>query len=492
MRRFCLIFVAGCVALSGCRSKPMADGVVNRPIRGGGGAAGNNNFWDENPVAAGPKTASAPIDPRFGMPSPNDSELDGVLAGRVVDGYDRPPGKVFIRVTLVDPKNPDAKPKEVGVSPNAEGYFVIQGLQAKKTYSLAARAEDGERVMGAVVQAQPPYTRLLIRVSEEKFSSAIPAAQPDVGADSPFVPPAAESPTPRTPKAPPAAIPPAAAPEPDPIPPGGPKFNEPNLTPGRANPAGAIPRSPDDGSFSPGPRGPIPNDDDLPPSRTPAAEPAPRFDSIADGPPRARDPVLNMPNPRQPPPRAEPPSNYQPSNDDQSMLPREGPPPRADAPSDLRPVSAAVAPVRAVSRGLNFTVFDPRGQPWEFGENSGRLVLIDFWSTTCRPCLASMPEIQRITSRYGASGLEVVGVALEDGPWREKASRVAEVHRQKRLNYRVFLEGENAQGGVQRMFGVKVVPTLILLTHDGKEVWRGSGQQISQLEAVLQRELQGR
>jgi len=488
MRSICLSMLVVTMCVIGCKSGSQNRGGGPSVDSRGGGSKGN--FWDENP---GPSTRnpSAPIDPRFGMPNPNESELDGVLAGRVVDAYDRAPGNAFIRVTLIDPKNPGAPPKEVGVTPNAEGYFVIQGLVPRKTYNLSAQSKEGDRVMAAEVQAQPPYTRLLIRVSENKVSSVQGKMPAPVGTDNPFSPPPqAKSPMEQpNPKVEPKLNLPMqpSPPEPDPIPMNGGSGanNDMNLRldqPMRVN----TQRDPADQSFSPGPRNPIPVESELPPSRTPASEIP--INSIADGPSRQRDPRLSIPNPKSPPPRAEPPSRYQPNEEPQSM---RSPPPPAENYGRLQPVNAIEpAPIRQASRSLNFTVYDPQGQPWEFQDNSGKLVLVDFWSTTCQPCIRAMPEMKRLTSRYGAAGLEVVGIATDDGPFQGRASKVAEIHRGKQLNYRVFLEGDRSQTSVQRMFGVKFVPTLILFTHEGKELWRGTGaDHIPQLEAVLQHEL---
>ena len=47
----------------------------------------------------------------------------------------------------------------------------------------------------------------------------------------------------------------------------------------------------------------------------------------------------------------------------------------------------------------------------------GKVALVDFWSTTCPPCLAQIPVLQRIQHDYPALavvGVEVGGTPLED------------------------------------------------------------------------------
>ena len=114
------------------------------------------------------------------------------------------------------------------------------------------------------------------------------------------------------------------------------------------------------------------------------------------------------------------------------------------------------------------------GSDWEFRYASGRLVLVEFWSTTCVPCQRAVPAMKRLQADYGASGLEIVAIACEaDAPFHVRARDIDEVARRKELNYRVYLERDGRVGEVQRQFNVQWVPTLVLLDRQGTVLWRG-------------------
>lgn len=48
------------------------------------------------------------------------------------------------------------------------------------------------------------------------------------------------------------------------------------------------------------------------------------------------------------------------------------------------------------------------------GAYAGRPILINFWASWCGPCIEEMPELDRFASTQGASGTQVVGIALDD------------------------------------------------------------------------------
>jgi thiol-disulfide isomerase/thioredoxin len=122
----------------------------------------------------------------------------------------------------------------------------------------------------------------------------------------------------------------------------------------------------------------------------------------------------------------------------------------------------------------NFVLSDVMGNDWEFRYASGQLILVDFWSTTCSPCLKAMPGMKRLQGDYGASGLEIVAVACEaEAPFRTRIRDVDDLARRRELNYKVYVEREGRVGEVQKLFGIQWLPTLVLLDRQGNVLWRG-------------------
>lgn len=122
--------------------------------------------------------------------------------------------------------------------------------------------------------------------------------------------------------------------------------------------------------------------------------------------------------------------------------------------------AAPLLPARAVAP--DFRVRSVTGEALELSVVRSRgPVLLDFWATWCRPCLAALPEIESLHRRYSSRGLTVIGVSI-DGP--RNYTKVRPFAARLGLTYPIVLDQE---GRLQESFGVIAAPTAILVDSTG-------------------------
>jgi thiol-disulfide isomerase/thioredoxin len=88
-------------------------------------------------------------------------------------------------------------------------------------------------------------------------------------------------------------------------------------------------------------------------------------------------------------------------------------------------------------------------------------VLLDFWATWCKPCAASLPEIEALYKRYGPRGLSVIGISI-DGP--RNYAKVRPFVARAGLTYSMVLDED---GNLQQSYRITAVPTAVLIDGSG-------------------------
>ncbi|MDH4275378.1 MAG: TlpA family protein disulfide reductase [Gammaproteobacteria bacterium] len=82
---------------------------------------------------------------------------------------------------------------------------------------------------------------------------------------------------------------------------------------------------------------------------------------------------------------------------------------RAQQGADAKPLPITASPPRP-----DFVLPDLSGVRHHASEWDGKVLLINFWATWCPPCLREIPAFVELQKDYGARGLQIVGIALDN------------------------------------------------------------------------------
>ena len=100
----------------------------------------------------------------------------------------------------------------------------------------------------------------------------------------------------------------------------------------------------------------------------------------------------------------------------------------------------------------------------------GQVLLIDFWASWCRPCMAQMPHLVELYSRLhnpdggGASGdgLEILGVNLD-----EDAARMTKAMQKVGATWPQFFDGKKWKNTLAVQFDIHRIPAVLLVDRAG-------------------------
>jgi thiol-disulfide isomerase/thioredoxin len=109
------------------------------------------------------------------------------------------------------------------------------------------------------------------------------------------------------------------------------------------------------------------------------------------------------------------------------------------------------------------------GESFDWAKYRGKVVLVDYWATWCGPCIAELPNLREIYSKYHERGLEIVTISLDD----DKARLTSFVERES-FEWPVLFSEEAGQTGwdhpLARYYGIAAIPRAILVDREGKVV----------------------
>jgi thiol-disulfide isomerase/thioredoxin len=84
----------------------------------------------------------------------------------------------------------------------------------------------------------------------------------------------------------------------------------------------------------------------------------------------------------------------------------------------VKPLVARVSEMKRLAIGSEapeIVVNDPAGNQISLSSLRGKVVLIDFWASWCRPCRMENPNVVKVYQKYKDKGFEVFGVSLDKG-----------------------------------------------------------------------------
>ena len=137
----------------------------------------------------------------------------------------------------------------------------------------------------------------------------------------------------------------------------------------------------------------------------------------------------------------------------------------------------------ALEKGAPAPQFDLQGMDGavQLAKLTGKVVYVDFWASWCGPCRQSFPWMNEMQAKYGPRGFQIVGINV-DAKSEDAKTFLATTPAK-------FTIAFDPKGATPRQYGIKGMPSSVLIGADGKVLLEHSGfrdADRAELEAKIQ------
>ena len=101
----------------------------------------------------------------------------------------------------------------------------------------------------------------------------------------------------------------------------------------------------------------------------------------------------------------------------------------------------------------------------------GKVIMLNFWATWCRPCQIEIPDFIRYQTQFNSKGLQVIGIGLDD------VKKLQNYVRSVGINYPILQADPELQYSLLKQWGnpFGVLPFTVIIAKDGHLVFMQQG-----------------
>jgi thiol-disulfide isomerase/thioredoxin len=133
----------------------------------------------------------------------------------------------------------------------------------------------------------------------------------------------------------------------------------------------------------------------------------------------------------------------------------------------------------------NFTAHDINGKEVKLSDLKGKVVYIDFWATSCAPCVAELPYIKRLQEHYKSNeDIVMLYVSFDNNPMA-----LQKFLKEKSFDGLHWVDGRSFASEAAEKYKISGIPRYIVVDREGMlvtaDAQRPSGDPYAVLNTVL-------
>ena len=110
-----------------------------------------------------------------------------------------------------------------------------------------------------------------------------------------------------------------------------------------------------------------------------------------------------------------------------------------------------------------------QGDSISLSDFEGKLVLLDFWASWCKPCRLANPQMVKLYEEFHEKGLEIISISL-DGSSRQTTARQdwEKAVKTDKLTWTQVSELKGWESEIRNQYDFRSIPYTVLINIDGR------------------------
>ncbi|GJL84599.1 MAG: hypothetical protein DHS20C02_03740 [Micavibrio sp.] len=120
-------------------------------------------------------------------------------------------------------------------------------------------------------------------------------------------------------------------------------------------------------------------------------------------------------------------------------------------------------------------IMGPEREAFNLSDYGGRYVLLNLWATWCSPCIAELPDLQRLKNRYKDGSLVVLAVSVDNRKDMAGLAAFLKKHDLGPINPNHVALYHDFQGNIQKTIFFNELPMTFLIGPKGRILYQVKG-----------------
>ena len=138
-------------------------------------------------------------------------------------------------------------------------------------------------------------------------------------------------------------------------------------------------------------------------------------------------------------------------------------------------------PIATGAIAPEFTMPDVDNKNISLSNFRGKVVLIDFWASWCKPCRIANPKLVELYNKYKQDGFEIISISLDGTPnQKDPKKQWLEAIKEDNITWTNLSELNGWQNSIRALYNFNSIPYTVLIDKSGKIIGKNLELELEQ------------